>query len=74
MANWDFVFIYNEESEIWRTNKGYKHPRLERGNRPPTTADMKWALEEKGYLAEDSPIQIDDNFDWKDEEYIPPSG
>jgi len=60
MANWDFVFPYDERAETWLTQHNYVHPLVLPGNRPPTTADIKSALNEQGNLILDYPNGDDD--------------
>lgn len=55
MANWDFVFAYDAGGAAWIEEMGYPCPSAVSGNRLPSTADMKWALEAQGNLVLDYP-------------------
>ncbi len=55
MANWDFMFAYDQRHAAWLEEMGYPCPPVLSGNRLPTTVDMKWALEAAGNLVLDYP-------------------
>jgi hypothetical protein len=55
LANWDFVFPYNQEHKEWFLQQNLPHPDVMVGNRLPTTADMKWALEQREDIIFDYP-------------------
>jgi len=50
LANWDLIFPYGAELAGWLDEMGHPRPAILSGNRLPSTADMKWALEQQGGL------------------------
>lgn len=70
MANWDFVFAYDERAAGWLDEQGYPRPEVLSGNRLPTTADVKWAASRDSATPEEYPLLIDD-FDWENNEFVP---
>ncbi|MCG8584594.1 MAG: hypothetical protein MI757_07780, partial [Pirellulales bacterium] len=70
MANWDFVFAYDERATDWLTEQGYPHPPVQSGNRLPTTGDVKWAVGSRATSIDDYPLIITD-FDWDDDDASP---
>ena len=55
MANWAFVFVYNDELAEALRKRGHPCPAVRPGNEMPTTADMKWALNALENLVFDIP-------------------
>jgi hypothetical protein len=55
MSNFELISAYNEEDAAWLREQGYPHPAVRPGNEMPSTADMKWALEEDEELSFDYP-------------------
>ena len=53
MANYDFVFVYDQALAAWLRDEHLPHPPVAAGNRLPSTADMLWALRQQAALARD---------------------
>jgi hypothetical protein len=81
MANFELVSAYKKEDAAWLREHGYPRPKARRGNKLPSTTDMKWALDGEVSLVFDYPDSDEElygqvgsgsrfvirGFDWNDD-------
>jgi hypothetical protein len=67
LANWDFVFPYNQRAADWLAEQNLPHPAVRPGNRLPSTAEIvvAWRQFDTGHLL------LIDGFDWDDQAFVP---
>jgi hypothetical protein len=59
VANFELLSPYTDDDAAWLDGEGCPHPVVRPGNRMPTTADLRWALEEGDEFAFDDPTGDD---------------
>jgi hypothetical protein len=67
MANWDFVFPYDQRAADWLDEQDLPHPIVRQGNRLPSTAEVTAAWRQ---FDTDQLLLIND-FKWDDGTYVP---
>lgn len=58
MANWDFVFAYDDRAASWLAEQALPHPAVRSGNRLPTEAEVTAACATLGF-GPDSPLRVE---------------